>query len=385
MKILITLLIIIILFYYNLYSNNIEHFYTFFKPYYSNKKLYNYDLYEKKLYNNKSFNNKYNYKVINVAKKEKKNNFLDLMVRIILSNSNILYIKNQYYNNYKNLLKDLNNNKTQLTILSYALYNQIPNLNNIRYVCTTNINYIYICKKDNNNNLKNLSYIYNKTKIGIYKKETAYVFIKNLMDFMDLNENIDYKFIVYNNKTKLLNDLNNNIISMGIFSDIYPTNIFNKYYNLKLMELKGFRDNIFFDQYREYYFKSIINLNQLGSNYLPKIYGQNKYTVTKADFYVVSYETLLLTNNIVPDDYIDEILESITNNIELFNKLPQYKKLNTKYNTSVMNKEVYGILPSDATLKYLNKYSYISNIDNNNCKYFIGKKECNEKNLLDLF
>ena len=385
MKIFIILLIIIILFYYYLYSNNIENFYTFFKPYYSNEKLYNYDLYENKLYNNNSFKNKYNYKVINVARKEKKNNFLDLIVRIILANSNILHIKNKYYNNYKNLLKDLNNNKTQLTILSYVLYDQIPNLNNIRYVCTTDIKYIYMCKKDNNNNLKNLSYIYNKTKIGIHKKETAYVFINNLMKFMSLVQDVDYKFIVYKNKTKLLNDINNNIISMGVFSDIYPTNVFNKYYNLKLMELKGFRDNIFFDQYREYYSKSIINLNQLGSNYLPKSYGQNKYTVTKADFYVISYETLLLTNKMVPNDYINQILVSITNNIELFNKLPQYAKSNTKYNTSVMNKEVYDILPSDSTLKYLNKYSYISNIDNNNCKYFIGKKECNEKNLLDLF
>ena len=32
------------------------------------------------------------------------------------------------------------------------------------------------------------------------------------------------------------------------------------------------------------------------------------------------------------------------------------------------------ILSSNSTLKYLNKYSYISTIDNNNCKYFIGKK-----------
>ncbi len=92
---------------------------------------------------------------------------------------------------------------------------------------------------------------------------------------------------------------------------------------------------------------------------MPKSYGQNKYTITKADFYVISYETLLLTNKMVPDDYIDQILESITNNIELFNKLPQYKKLNTKYNTSIMNKEVYGILQSESTLKYLNKNSSI--------------------------
>ena len=56
MKILIILLIIIILFYYKLYLNNIEHFYTFFKPYYSKDRLYNYDLYKNKLYNNNLFN-----------------------------------------------------------------------------------------------------------------------------------------------------------------------------------------------------------------------------------------------------------------------------------------------------------------------------------------
>ena len=149
MKIFIVLLIIIILLYYKLNSNQIEHFYTFFKPYYSNDKLYNYDLYENKLYNNSLFNQKFNYNLIKVARKEKKNQFLDLMMKIILSNSNILNIKNEYYNDYKKLLKDLNNNNTQLTVLSYPLYDQIPNLNNIRYVCTTDIKYIYICSSCN--------------------------------------------------------------------------------------------------------------------------------------------------------------------------------------------------------------------------------------------
>lgn len=384
MKIFIVLLIIIILLYYKLNSNQIEHFYTFFKPYYSNDKLYNYDLYENKLYNNRLFNQKFNYNLIKVARKEKKNQFLDLMMRIILSNSNILNIKNEYYNDYKKLLKDLNNNNTQLTVLSYPLYDQIPNLNNIRYICTIDIKYIYICKRIDNYALKNFSYIYNNTKIGVYKNENAYIFITNLMKFIGLIEGSDYKLIIYNNETKLLNDLNNNKISIGVFSDIYPTNVFNKYYNLKLMELNGFRDNIFFEQYKQYYSKSLINLNRFGSNYLPKSYDQNIYNMTKADFYVISYETILLTNNNVPDNYINEILESITNNIEIFNKLPQYANSNIKYNTSIMNKVIYGIYPSNATLEYLNKYSYVSNIDNNNCKYFIGKKNCNEKNLLSL-
>ena len=343
MKILIILLIIIILFYYKLYSDNIEHFYTFFKPYYSNKRIYNYDLYNDKLYNNKSFNNKYNYGVIKVARKEKKIYFLDLMIRIILSNSNILQIENQFYKDYEIILKKLNDNETQLTTMSYALYDQIPNLDNIRHVCTTDIRYIYICKRNDNSSLKNFSYIYNKTEIGVYKKEDAYIFIVNLMKFIGLVDGIDYKLTVYKNKTTLLNDLNNNIISIGVFSDIYPTDIFNKYYNLKLMELKGFRENIFFEQYKQYYSKSIINLNEFGSNYLPKSYGQNKYTMSKSDFYVISYETLLLTNDMVPDNYIYEILMSITNNIELFNKLPQYKKANIKYNTSIMNKVEDGL------------------------------------------
>ena len=384
MKILIILLIIIILFYYKLYfNNNIEHFYTFFKPFYSNKRNYNYDLYNDKLYNNISFNNKYNYRVLKVARNEK-NNFLDLMIRIILSNSNILHIENKLYDNYKNILKDLNNNNVQLIILSYILYDQLSNLDNIRYVCTTNIKYIYICKRNDNTNLKDFSDIYYNTKIGIYKNENSYIFIKNLMNFIGLKEGYDYKLIIYENKTKLLNDLNNNIISIGVFSDIYPTNIFKKYYNLRLIELKGFRVNIFFEQYKQYYSKSIINLNEFGSNYLPKRYDQQTYTITNPEFYVISYETILLTNNYVPNIYIDEILMSITNNIELFNKLPQYKKSNIKYNTSIMNKVVYGIYPSNSTLKYLNKYSYLSNIDNNDCKYFIGKKECNKKNLLTL-
>ena len=35
----------------------------------------------------------------------------------------------------------------------------------------------------------------------------------------------------------------------------------------------------------------------------------------------------------------------------------------------------------EGVLDFFKKYGYISNIDNDNCKYLVGKMECNEENL----
>ena len=77
----------------------------------------------------------------------------------------------------------------------------------------------------------------------------------------------------------------------------------------------------------KFWINGLINLNRFGSNYLPKSYDQNIYNITKADFYVISYETILLTNNNVPDNYINEIpllYEKLGNEI---NKLKLQVKL----------------------------------------------------------
>jgi hypothetical protein len=379
---LILLIIIISFFYYNLYSTNIETFYTFFIPYYSDKKLFNYDLYSKKLYNNLELEDVYNYEPFKIGTNLKKNQFLELITKIILEYSNILHIKYIDYNDNEKLLKDLNSNKIQLTSTSYASYDQFNDLDNIRYVCTTDIKYIYICKRVDNTELKNLSYIKKNTKIGVLDKNESYIFIKSLMEFMKLEKNIDYKLVIYNSKEKLLHDLNKNIVNICVFNDIYPIDIFFKYRDLKLMELSGFRKIIFFEQYKEYYSTKLINLNNFGSQYMPKNYNGKIYSTFDPYFNVVIYDSLLLTNNDANDTYISEILTSIDNNIDLLNILPQYAKSNIKYNTSIMNSVVDGIRPSNATIKYLEDNGYASNIDNINCKYFVGKNKCNKKNLL---
>lgn len=381
MKIIIILLIISILIYYKLNSQNIETFYTFFKPYYTKKPNYNYDLYAKKLYNNISFEKTYKYNPIKIATTKKENDFLNLITKIIIKNSKILYIDYIRYKNYHKMLQDLNDNKLQLISVSYSIFDDIDDKPNIRYVCTTDIKYIYICKRSDNSKMQDFSYIKDKTVIGILDKDESYIFIKMLMDFIGLAQNTDYKLKIYHNKEKLLNDLNDNKIEIALFNDVYPTDVFTKYYNIKLMELKGFRKTIFFEQYKQYFSKQSIDLNNMGSHYLPKSYGTTVYSQFNPYFDVISFETFLLTNIYVSDNYIIDILKSINDNIYLLNRLPQYMKVNIKYNTSIMNKILYGILPSNGTLKYLNDHGYISDIDNNNCKYFIGKNKCTMENL----
>ena len=381
MKILIILLIICIIIYFKINSNNIETFYTFFKPYYSNEKNYNYDLYTKKLYNNIAFENKFNYKPLIIASNKTKNNFLELITKIILEKSQILHINYLYYDNYYKMLHDLNDNKVQLINTSYPIFDHIHNIPNVRYVCTTDIKYIYICKRSDNYALKNFSYIHRNTKIGILKEDESYIFVKMVTDFIGLKENKDYKIKIYETEDHLLDDLNNNKIAIAVFNDTYPPQVFKKYHNMELMELNGFRSNIFFEQYKQYFSRQIIDLNNMGSQYLPKSYDTKTYTMFNPDFEIVSFETFILTNTSVTDENIEDILKSINNSIPLLNRLPQYRKASIKYNSSIMNKVVYGLLPSNGTLKYLNKYGYISDIDNANCKYFIGKDKCTEENL----
>ena len=200
-------------------------------------------------------------------------------------------------------------------------------------------------------------------------------------DFIRLKENEDYTITIYETEDHLIDDLNSNKVAIAVFNDIYPTQIFKKYHNIKLMELSGFRSNIFFEQYKQYFSKQIIDLNNMGSQYLPKSYDTRTYTMFNPDFEIVTFETFILTNASVKDEHIEDILKSIDRSIPLLNRLPQYRKANIKYNSSIINKVVYGLLPSNGTLKYWNDFGYVSNIDNANCKYFIGKDKCTEENL----
>ena len=91
------------------------------------------------------------------------------------------------------------------------------------------------------------------------------------------------------------------------------------------------------------------------------------------------FDKLLFTNVKVHKEYIYNFLEFYHKNVKFINNnLP-----NDSYKISKIEviENLLYVDYHDGVLQFFQDYGYISNIDNPNCKYLVGKMECNEKTL----
>jgi hypothetical protein len=398
--IVIILLIIIISFYLYLYfrsSGTIENFYTFYLPFYKkevNKKIINMKQYNKPFFRNVFKNNIIKMGYIRDSGGREKH-FMNLLSKLILSNSQYFNLELIEYDNNEGLINALNNNKVHYANCSSVSVNKfyeekqnnfLKNQNKILYICNTYLNYIYLIVKKKTK-IENIKSIGGKTKIGLRNiKSDIYILIKYILGFEKLVEGIDYEFVFDGSKDKLYKMINNDEIDILCLRDIYPSidintfianNFLENYILLPVNDILStiYEQNIFLRN-------KVVDLNDIPT-FLPRSINNQYYYQYNPDFNMFGTEYYLLTNIYNDTEFIKDIMRIISDNTSLFNKLDEYKydKL-SKYSVGFHTKIIFLQFANKAK-EYLYENGFFTETDNQNCKYLIGYERCTPQTLAD--
>jgi len=392
---LIILFIIIIFIFYFINKRIIiqkENYLTYYLPFYSTDSNLLNKFYREHNYSKNYFKKKFNYEVIKFGSDKESHEFNLLLSKIIVDRTFSYSISSISYNNNLKLINDLYNNKINLAIITIMLinyYNLKYNINLDNLYVITNLNKIYILI------LTKLKYkifridqIPYKTKIGILiENNSMYFYIDTFLKDLKYNKG-DIEIIIYNN----LNELHNAFIKDEIEIIIYIDNLPNDKLN-QLIDFNFERDIILlpfkinsklqeeFLMENTFLSKDIFNLNEITATYLPKKFDNYYYLIYRPDFSILSLSQYLITNNKISDSNINNISKLFLRNVKTLNNMlnKEYKidKIGPRININKYLKY------HPATMKIFKENGYITNVNNYNCKYLVGVKECTEKTLED--
>ena len=392
---LIILFIIIIFIFYFINKRIIiqkENYLTYYLPFYSTDSNLLNKFYREHNYSKNYFKKKFNYEVIKFGSDKESHEFNLLLSKIIVDKTFSYSISSISYNNNLKLINDLYNNKINLAIITIMLinyYNLKYNINLDNLYVITNLNKIYILI------LTKLKYkifridqIPYKTKIGILiENNSMYFYIDTFLKDLKYNKG-DIEIIIYNN----LNELHNAFIKDEIEIIIYIDNLPNDKLN-QLIDFNFERDIILlpfkinsklqeeFLMENTFLSKDIFNLNEITATYLPKKFDNYYYLIYRPDFSILSLSQYLITNNKISDSNINNISKLFLRNVKTLNNMlnKEYKidKIGPRININKYLKY------HPATMKIFKENGYITNVNNYNCKYLVGVKECTEKTLED--
>ena len=388
------IIILIIIFYvsnkYILKKNIKEHYLTYFLPYYNNEKNVLANFYKNNENNLNYFKKKFNYDIIKYGIIKNDFTYVRDVLSEYISKSNLYKAEILMYTDKLQGLDDLLNNRINFNLNNYSTithYTDVlnKNIDNLRLITTLYNLYIYIFTKKKYNifSINNLPY---KIKIGILNyPEAFFLYSHNFLRDLGYKENIDYTLNIYNTFDELIKGFINEECNIIIIEDVFPNN-----------KIKIFLDNNIVDEIillpfnivkEELFLKKnpsiiidYIDLNLLSASYLPKKFENNEYSKNKPNLKIAYKHKILLSNKNTDPKYTYSIIKFFREN---------WKYLNS--NTPIKGYEISGIEIDNNKIGYLDyhegvlNYFYdiglITNIDNDNCKYLIGKMSCNEKNL----
>jgi TRAP-type uncharacterized transport system substrate-binding protein len=363
-----------------------ENYLTFFLPYYNNKlnKLYNF--YTDNDYNKNFFKRNFDNKELTYSYHYEDEIFTKLLLSFNLSTSNRSILKVIKYKNKMRMLEDLVNEKTNFCTsdhLSVYYYNHIlkNNISNLRVLKALYPVFLLTItkKKYNINSLNNIPL---NTIIGLKSDGATYYYYEKFFRNLGYKENIDYKIKVYNNENDLYNGFLNSEYQIMLFETPLPNKKLTKFLNenseknIIILPFDINNKNLFLKRNLELYIKNDFDLNTISSLYLPVKFGNHEYTKYRPMIKLCYYNRTLLSNTYTNIDIVYSIMS-------LYNK--NYKYLNKSLEVKIYPIKIYNI-PSfmdyhRGVIKYLYDIGFLSNIDNPNCQYLVGKKACNAKTI----
>jgi len=125
-----------------------------------------------------------------------------------------------------------------------------------------------------------------------------------------------------------------------------------------------------------------IDLNYLSQLYFPKKFGKHTYTQNLPTLKIIFSYKVLLSSDKIDSVYTYNFIKFYNENIHYINNNIK----NTGYELKSYHSEINHFIISDyhvGVRKYYHEKGYFTNVDNDNCKYLVGKLECSEKTLKD--
>ena len=390
---LIVLFIIIIFIFYTINKNLIihkENYLTYYLPFYNiDSNLLN-NFYREHNYSKNFFKKKFDYEVIKLGSSSYSYEFNVLFSKIVADKTMSYSITSIKYNNELKLISDLYNNKINLAIASIILINYFNieykvNLDNLYVISNLYKSYIIILTKLKYNIFR-VDEIPYKTKIGVLNESNVIFFYihKFLKDLKYNKDDID--IIVYNSLDDLYNAFKKDEIKVIIYIDSLPNDNLNELINfnferdiilLPFIISKRLEEEFLIKN--SFLIKDTFNLNSITAAYLPKKFDNYYYFIYRPDFPILSLQDFLITNNKISDDNINNITTLFLKNIKSINYM-----LNNKYQLTYIGPRVHinkYLKYHPTTMKNFEKYGFITNENNDNCKYFVDVKECTKKTL----
>ena len=390
---LIVLFIIIIFIFYTINKRLVVHkenYLTYYLPFYNiDSNLLN-NFYREHNYSKNYFKKKFEFEVIKFGSSEYSYEFNVLFSKIVADKTMSYSISSIKYNNELKLISDLYNNKINLAISSIILINYFNieykvNLDNLYVISNLYKSYIIILTKLKYNIFR-VDEIPYKTKVGVLNESNViFFYINKFLNDLKYNKD-DIDIIVYNSLDDLYDAFKKDKIKVIIYIDSLPNDNLNELINFnferdiillpfvvsKRLEEEFLIKNSFLNI-------DIFNLNSITAAYLPKKFDNYYYLIYRPDFSILSLQDYLITNNKISDDNINNITTLFLKNVKSINYM-----LNNKYQLTNIGPRVHinkYLKYHPTTMKNFEKYGFITNENNDNCKYFVDVKECTKKTL----
>lgn len=373
----IIIIIFILFVILNKYLNIQENYDVYFKPFSNNKVNLLANFYKNKDYNKNYFKHKINYNDIYIYSCENGNIFFNsfnkkLLQKSRIAESNLILLSN-YKDNIKNILKN-DNSITNITMPIYLNYKNddiklISNLNDIYLICLTKLKYNFY-------NITNIPY---NSKIGVLnEKNSIYFYYKKLFDDLNIDNN---NIIIYNNIEELYDALLSDKVKLILYFTELPNkkldNLIEKDFMNELIilpfDLNNKLKNLFFVK-NDFAKLTYFDLNKITQSYMPKKFGGYYYFTYKPNIQLLSIKEFLVCNKNINHKLVDDIFKFTFEYKNKFDKTP------FKIDYIEPSSDLIKYIPyHPVVLKSFRNYGYITNIDSYNCKYFVGKKECNRE------
>lgn len=385
-------------------NNIIEHYYTYFFPYLDLEKSNILQFYENKEYNTKNFNNQFIFIPLNIifSFNDINNNqnynisFINLFSKLLISKTNFVKINVVENNDTIKNLHLLNNNKVNIgyfsaSIISNAYIGEVDYfdkpLTNLKFIAKTDKQVLLIFTKKSKN-INSINSLPLGTKIGMMNdKSSSYIIAKDILNHLEYKENTDYKFIYKNiSQYDFVNLLIKDEIDLYFYlktgtdnkiSEFITNNVSSQ---LLILPFNINKEKVFFKK-NFYYQKYNLDLYKLSISYLPKKIMNDSWTIFRPNLDTISVDNYIITNSQIDNHISYGIIKLIYDHKDIFNN---YEFKNNEIFLDDIRVLTEISLPiSEGCRVFYTERGLISYNDNPNCKYLVGKKECNQQNLED--
>ena len=393
-KLIIFIIIILIIFYilnrYILNKDVKEHYLTYYLPFYDTdaNDLANFYLNDD---NNKNYlKKKFDYDIINFGSISKDKNFSKNLLNYYISRTNLYSTNSIIYKDRIKIIDDLISNKLSFCLTTYTSIVYYSNflkkdISNIKLVTTLYYEYLFFFTKKKYG-VTSINKIPTSFIIVIMNNpDSVYLSYEKILKDLGFIKDIDYHAKFYNTYEELFNGFVKEETNLLIILEIFPSKIISDFIDNNINEeilLLPFDINnkYIFLKKNSYLTIESVDLNKLSRSYLPKTFNNRNYNKFNPDINLCCSKKVLFTNKNTDSKYTYGFIKFFFENYKYLNNNLLEKGYEIKNIT--INNTFEEIDYHTGVLDYFKEVGYISNIDNNNCKYLLGKMKCNETNLI---